>query len=115
MPYDQNTLRQMRESQPRKLTQADVAKALGITGGAYAKKESGDVPITVAELVTVADLYGVPPACFFGENGSEKEDDLNKEIIELSRLVGKLSLKISEKDDLIEQLKQEIENLNNPQ
>lgn len=119
MSFDQTVLRRLREGQARKLTQSDVAEVLGITGGAYAKKETGTVAITVTDLTKLAEFYNIPLSHFFEDEGGEDDTTDTKEmtdqILKLTKLVAKLSLELSEKNDLIDELRKELGGYRNPQ
>lgn len=44
----------------RRIRQADIAEALGLTGGAISQKLTGTRPLTITELEAIAEKLGVP-------------------------------------------------------
>ncbi len=118
MSSQHSVLRQLRLSQPEKLTQKDVAEGAGISQGNYSKKEKGDVAITLTDLERLAKFYGVPAWQILQGNtansNQEPETDngngeMMKRIIELTDVITTLNKLINKKDVEIEKLKQEIE------
>lgn len=51
----------------RKITQTELAEALGMTQPAVSRRMSGAVPFDTEELGRIADLLGVPMSVLFGE------------------------------------------------
>lgn len=51
----------------RRITQQQVAEALGLKQGSVSKRLNGRVPWDVNEVSTVADLLGVPVSALIGE------------------------------------------------
>ena len=69
-------LRLIREARGRaRLTQADVARALGRTQGAVSKMESGEIRLDPIELQRLAELFGVEVAALLpgGKKPPEEE------------------------------------------
>jgi transcriptional regulator with XRE-family HTH domain len=44
----------------RRVSQEEMAKALGVTRPTYYKKESGQIKISVDEFATILDTLGIP-------------------------------------------------------
>lgn len=65
MAFDYRILRTIRERQPRKITQQDVAEGTDIGRGNYSKKENGDVVVTTDDLDKLAAFYGISVVEFF--------------------------------------------------
>lgn len=58
MTFDLQKLRYERLS--RKVSQSEVAKALGINRTSYYKKENGDIKISVEEFSTILTVLDIP-------------------------------------------------------
>lgn len=57
-------------------TVEEMGEALGITKGAYSKKENGKLPVTVEDFTLISTKLGVPPErinIFFSLNVSKME------------------------------------------
>lgn len=109
-------LKELRESQTTKLTQADVAKGAGFSRTNYAKKEKGDVPLTLSDLEKLSDFYGVPVwQILHKENsgGENAKGEMMQKIIELTDVITTLNKLIAKKDMEIEKLKDELKNTPN--
>lgn len=52
----------------RKISNAQMAEALGKDGTTVSRKLHGGIPITVPELIKIADLLGMSPADLLGES-----------------------------------------------
>ena len=49
----------------KRYTQAEVAARLGLERSTYARKELGMIPITLEEMLLIADLLELPVTSFF--------------------------------------------------
>ena len=58
MEFNLQKLRYERMS--RKVSQEEMAKALGVTRTTYYKKENGDIRISVEEFSTILNKLGIP-------------------------------------------------------
>jgi len=85
-------LKELREH--RKLTQADVAKALGIDRTTYGKYETGDSSPHYEKLIQLADFFGVSVDYLIGKTdiptpietiAAHRTDDPLKELPEEAR------------------------------
>lgn len=63
--YDFKILKALRKRQG--LTQKDVAMKLGMTQGAYQKKECGEMGISVEDIQSLSQFYDVSISEIFGE------------------------------------------------
>lgn len=119
MAAQHNILRDLRLSQPEKLTQKNVADGAGISQGNYSKKERGGVAITLTDLEKLAKFYGLSIGEMFdghishsnreaSDHGREG-DKMTEKIIELTDVIVKLNQLINKKDTEIEKLKEELD------
>lgn len=72
MKFNYNRLKGERIA--RGLTVEEMAKELGISKGAYSKKENGKIPITVEDFSKITKKLGIGPEkiyIFFTNNVSE--------------------------------------------
>lgn len=75
LPYRLKELRQQ-----KKLTQANVANALGITQQSYARWENGKVTPSLEKLSQIAKFYGVTTDYLLG-NEPEEDELANVELL----------------------------------
>ena len=68
-------LRSARKS--RRLTQSQVAEALGVSDKAYSKWETGENDPDIDTLCRLAEFYGSSPAAFFREEDDSPLDGMN--------------------------------------
>lgn len=74
MTFNLQKLRYERLS--RKITQEEMAKAIGVTRPTYHKKENGLIKISVEEFSILLNVMGIPPSeagNFFTHNVPERE------------------------------------------
>lgn len=67
-----NNLRSVRKSDPRKLTQQDLADWLGIERSTYGKYETGDSEPNFDTICRLADFFDVSVEYLMGRPGSKK-------------------------------------------
>ncbi len=100
------------------LTQAYMAKELGIGQSAYQKIESGDSKVSIERLKQIADVLGKPIDVFLNKHQNnkslaEKESPitftenelLQKVILQQEKRIEELEEKVKRKDKKIEELK----------
>lgn len=117
MPFDAAILKTIREKQPGHITQQKVADGTGISRGNYAKKEAGQVAVTIEDLEKLAGFYGISPAVFFlsddeietlCKSHAKRENELQTKIDEAFALVMKLHRQLEQKDIECDDLRAEI-------
>ncbi len=120
--FQPDRLKELRKNHPRKLTQQDVARALGITRATYGKKEAGKVAITLEDLRKLAAFFRVDVQYFFSAPNDpaaqvpeppppcrpQPEEDPHRMIMRLSSMLLDLHAQIQEKNEEIEELKKSI-------
>jgi transcriptional regulator with XRE-family HTH domain len=84
MKYDTDAMRRLRTA--KGLRQDTIAEALGITRSGYSKKETGVVPVTIAELATLAKFYKVSLAEFFTDAPFTDKPLLEQAAVDQDRL-----------------------------
>lgn len=57
----------------KKLTQSDVGCVLGISASTYAKKESGEIKITMDEFNKLCNFYGIKDTSIFFKLNVDKK------------------------------------------
>lgn len=67
-----NNLKTVRKSDPRKLTQKDVADFLGADRSTYAKYETGDSEPNFDTLSRLSDFFGVSIEYLMGRSNTKK-------------------------------------------
>ena len=67
-----NNLRVVRKSDPRKLTQKDVADFLGADRSTYAKYETGDSEPNLDTLIRLSNFFGVSLEYLIGQTDIKK-------------------------------------------
>lgn len=67
-------IKEIRKGPPKLATQNEMADALGIDQSTYQRKESGPYPITVDELLVIADRFGVDVTQFFDNISKQKNE-----------------------------------------
>lgn len=78
MKFNLQKLRYERMS--RKISQVEMAEALNVSRSSYAKRESGDVKISVDEFTIIINKLGIPEKeaiNFFAFNVPERERQAN--------------------------------------
>lgn len=68
------------ERMSRKITQEEMAKALGVTRSSYIKRENGSVKISVEEFSVILNKFGIPESeisNFFTFSVPDRERQLN--------------------------------------
>lgn len=53
------------ERHRRRMTQAETARKVDITRDAYVRREAGKVPFSAAELLVIAEAFGMDVAEFY--------------------------------------------------
>jgi transcriptional regulator with XRE-family HTH domain len=84
MQYDTDAMRRLRTA--RGLRQDALAEALGITRSGYSKKETGVVPVTIAELALLAKFYKVSLSEFFTNSPFTDKPFIEQAAVDQDRL-----------------------------
>lgn len=104
------------------LSQEDVATQLNMSSGGYAKIERGETNLHIDKLQKIAQIFNVNARDLLddtqtdifiniGDNVHNYNNLKNNDNSELSYEIQKLNLIIQHKDEMINQLKNEIETL----
>nr|WP_297175158.1 helix-turn-helix domain-containing protein [uncultured Agathobaculum sp.] len=108
-----NKLRIVRDSDPRKLTQKDIAAFLGVDRSTYNKYETGDSEPNFDTICRLADFFGVSVEYLMGRPGatkrpltSEDMSGLTEKQIKILELMGELPEQ--DQDDLLQQAEYRI-------
>jgi len=56
----------------KEYTQAEVSARLGLARSTYARKELGNIPLTLDELLLIAEFLGMPILSFFVSGRQKK-------------------------------------------
>ena len=100
-----------------KLTQENMAYALGIDQSQYSRREIGDAKFTIDEVVKLTEIFGVEigdlvesRTVIFNSN-NQSGGNFGQYITQSDQLIEQYEKRLKEKDDLIADLKNQILNL----
>ena len=69
-------------------SQAEVAKALGLSGPSYHLLETGKTSLKVTRMLELCNLYGIPPESFFSDPPPASEADMEEVYKHVGPIVG---------------------------
>jgi transcriptional regulator with XRE-family HTH domain len=101
----------------KKLSQEYVSSVLDIEQSQYSRRESGQIPFSINELEKLSGVFDVEISEFFKEktiiftSNNQSGGSFGQYVSVPDRLIEQYEMRIKEKDELIELLKEQIENL----